>query len=397
MFFWDGAGSSIWFLAGAALLLYLLGYLHGQSLWRRREGESRAEGEKASYYRGLHFLITDEPDKAIEEFTKAVRLNLETVEIYLSLGNLFRARGEVGRAIRIHQTIIARPNLPQETLCAALYALGEDYRQGGFVDRAVEAYRRVLEIDDGHQRAIQGCLSLHESEARWDHALERLRRLQQLTNRKDPRREAHLLVKQAMEFGLSGTVDEDHRERMLQTLREAITIFPGCVEAHRLLGEALLRQGQVEEAIQSFAAVRTTRPSHFFLLVDSLRLAYECRGDVAGFEQCLSEAVQAPAVSPRLMVWWSAWLAERERQEEAIVVLRRGLDTCAESLEIALQLATLLARKGCFEEAWQVARGGLERQIHLLHHFQCTQCGFRSRDIYWKCPQCHRWDTMEPL
>ncbi|MEO5354138.1 MAG: tetratricopeptide repeat protein [Magnetococcus sp. XQGC-1] len=385
-------------------VLFRAGYRIGRDNMRRlglsggQPGSVQHE-EATFYFRGVNFLLSDEPDKAIEAFTQAVRINSETVEIYLSLGNLFRARGEVGRAIRIHQNIIARPDLSNQNRTAALFALAEDYRQGGFLDRAVDSYRRVLSVDPTHRKALSGLQALHESEGRWDLALEVLRRLKQVSGQTDPRREAHLLLRTGLEQWeadkkVAGAATQPVS---LEPFQAAIKVYPGCVEAYRLLGEAQLERGEVSGAIKNFSAVRKTRPSHFFLLVGALQKAYTLARDEKGFDKMMHDAVASPSVSARLLLCWSGILEERGRLEEAIQLLRRGISLHPGSVNLAHRLILLLRRTRQLEEAVEVADRSLDLLTSRQPVFQCAQCGFKSQDISWKCPQCQVWDTMEPL
>ncbi|MBF0189557.1 MAG: tetratricopeptide repeat protein [Magnetococcales bacterium] len=390
-------------LAGWAALAVTLGAIvfgAGRRLGREEEAQGRRRGElgeeSAFYLRGLNFLLADEPDKAIEEFIKFVRVNSETVEIHLSLGKLFRARGEVGRAIRIHQTLIARPNLSQDHRTAALHALAEDFRQGGFVDRAMDAYRQVLNVDSNHRAALAGLQAMHESEGRWDMALEMLKRLEAVTGVPDPRREAHIHVRMGLEDQRPPSNGVGDAGAMVH-FREAIRVFPGCVEARRLLGESLLALGRTREAIETFEALKSTRPSHFFMLMDALRRAYERAGDEEGFFRGMSGSLAALASSPRLVIQWAALLEQRGQWEDAVAVLRSGMANHPRSLAIVSPLILLLARRERWQEALEIARRRMDDLLSVQPVFQCSRCGFKSQDIYWKCPQCHQWDTMEPL
>ncbi|MBF0187566.1 MAG: tetratricopeptide repeat protein [Magnetococcales bacterium] len=384
------------------ILLYAVGHHAGRQAESRHRELQPEQKETGYYYRGLNFLLSDEHDRAIEEFIKVVRINSETVEIHLSLGNLFRARGEVGRAIRIHQNIIARPNLPPEIRAAALFALAEDYRQGGFLDRAVTAYRQVLEVDDKNHRALEELMALHENEGRWDRALRALKRLEHLTEKSDPRREAHLRIKlgqEALRSHDQGESDDGQRavEKATDHFKEAIRVFPGCVEAYRQLGEIQLESGQAKAAIRSLRTLKKTRPSHFFMVVDLLRRAYEQLEDEKGYEVCMSEAFESPTTSPPFIIRWSRFLEEHDRIEEAIAVLEDGMVKHPGSAEIAFRLMRLHADTANWQTAISAGDRCLEHLTSRQHTFQCSQCGFRSHDIYWKCPQCHNWDTMEPL
>lgn len=390
------------YLIGWAALAVTLGAIvfgSGRRLGREEEAKrSRQEDghESVYYFRGLNFLLTDEPDKAIEEFIKFVRINSETVEIHLSLGKLFRARGEVGRAIRIHQNLIARPNLSIAHRIAALYALAEDYRQGGFVDRAVDAYQQVLSVEPNHQAGLAGLQAMHENEGRWDMALEILQRLEKQTQTPDPRRHAHIRVQMGLELQRtqgSGVISE----AVMDHFHAAIKVFPGCVEARRLLGEAQLTLGKTRAAIKTFEGLKTTRPSHFFMLAEALRRAYELDGNGAGFVRCMTDAVQALSSSARLVIYWARLLEEQGQLDAATEVLRTGMAKHPRTLSIIRPLILLLARQNLWQEALETAQRRLDQLLSVQPAFQCSRCGFKSQDIYWKCPQCHQWDTMEPL
>lgn len=369
-----------------------IGVQLGSTQRSKHNEEQRQEKESTFYFRGLNFLLSDEPDKAIEEFIKVVRINSDTVEIHLSLGNLFRTRGEVGRAIRIHQNIIARPDLSEQNHTAALFALAEDYRQGGFVDRSVEAHRRVLSVDPNHQKALAGLMALHESEGRWDLALDVLKKLQQVSGQLDPRREAHLLLHQGSELA-----QNTHLEARINLFKSAIKVYPGCVEAYRLLGEAQLVSNKTRAAIKSFSTLKKTRPSHFFLLVDPLYKAYSQLGDEKGFDRCMDQAVCAPSASTPLILRWSQILEERNQLQKATEVLRQGISRYPGSATLARRLVLLLEQQNQYQEAITIAEKCLDHRTDQQPEFQCAHCGFKAQDIDWKCPQCHYWDTMEPL
>lgn len=377
-------------------VIFRSAYRMGREDELRHQKKEEHDRESAFYYRGLNYLLSDQQDKAIEEFIKVVRIKSETVEIHLSLGNLFRSRGEVGRAIRIHQNIIARPNLSAAHRTDALFSLAEDYRQGGFVDRAVEACRRVLSVDPNHVKALSSLQILHESEGRWDSALHVLQQYEQVTGKTDPRREAHLLLKIGQEQMALGK-HEEGEESAIARFRRAVRIYPGCVEGYRLLGEAQLQQGRLDKAIASFATPQKSRPSHFFLMVESLRRGYDLKDDRAGFEKFMAQATRKPTAPARLIILWSRFLEEKEQMDEAVEVLQTGIQRHPGSAGLTRQLIAVLSRLSRWQEAVAVAEQYLDHRIARQPVFQCSQCGFKSQDIYWKCPQCLNWDTMEPL
>ncbi|MEG3638271.1 lipopolysaccharide assembly protein LapB [Magnetococcus sp. PR-3] len=378
------------------LILFGIGYRVGQHAPVEDPEEIARRRDAAFTYRGLNFLLNDEPDKAIEAFSQAVRVNSETVEVYLSLANLFLKQGELGRAIRMHQNLLERPNLSRETRIAALYGLGEDYRKSGFVDRAIHSYHQTLEEDPGHLKALSALMNLHENENRWDKALEILERLQKVTGDPDPRRDAHLRVQIGREQ-LRHDVAPPSPDEATRNLEQAIESHPGCVEARRIMAEKALKDGNPEQAVTLLKELRHTRPGHMFLLVDVLRRSYDALEDLSGFESCMDEAAHAQSASPQLIVQWSIWLEAEQRLEDVDTLMKMGLERRGDSAVLARWYVAFLVRQGQFEQALEVAQQSLDGMVGRQPNFRCTHCGFESHEIYWKCPQCHQWDEMEPL
>ncbi|MBF0611877.1 MAG: tetratricopeptide repeat protein, partial [Magnetococcales bacterium] len=238
-------------------------------------------------------------------------------------------------------------------------------------------------------------------EGRWDKALTVLKRMEKLTGTPDPRREAHLLVRlgqDAISRGKSQKeASEEDESEITDYLRRAIKVFPGCVEAYRLLGEHYMTAGKPKSAIKILTDLMKARPSHFFLLVDALQRAHTLQNDEKGFEKCMNQAVAMPVSSSKLLLRWAQHLAQQGRVEEAQAVLVTGITRHPGNPDLNRHYAELLVREGRCEDAIVSVQHCLDHIIAKQHQFQCSRCGFRSLDIFWKCPQCHHWDTMEPL
>jgi lipopolysaccharide biosynthesis regulator YciM len=396
------ASPDVWLalLGVVGTALFALGFWlgHREGMTFMADNPEEHVGDATYYFRGVHFLLAQEPDKAIEAFINAVRINSETVEIYLALGDLFRARGEVGRAIRIHQSLIARPALPADMRTAALFSLAEDYRQGGFLDRAAQAYHQVLASDPHSEKACRGLLAIHETEGQWEKALAALESLTRISGKSDPRRKAHLHIQIGLDLdrAANGMPHPDDQRRALGHFETAVALYPGCVEGYRLLGERLLARGQTQEAIDVLCRLWHHRPSHFFLLMHVLHKACKLHGDEQAFERTMDEAAQSAIASAPLVVQWAEWLSERRRLPEVETVLRAGMRQHPHSALLVLRLMECLVQSRKEEEALATAQGFLDWLTKQQYRFQCAQCGFEARDIHWKCPQCHHWDTMKP-
>jgi lipopolysaccharide biosynthesis regulator YciM len=164
-------------------LLWLLLPVAAASGWyaaSRNRGEA-ARSLNADYFRGINYLLNEQPDKAIEAFIRILEIDSETVETHLALGNLYRRRGEVDRAIRIHQNLIARTNLDEEQRVEALFELGQDYFSAGLLDRAEDIFRELVQHEGFRERSLRQIILVYEQEGDWKRAEEAARDLEQVT------------------------------------------------------------------------------------------------------------------------------------------------------------------------------------------------------------------------
>ena len=155
----------------------------------RRGGERHSDTQvsrlSTTYFRGLNYLLNEQPDKAIELFLHIAELDKDTFETQVALGHLFRRRGEVDRAIRLHQALVQRPGLSDQQRVQALLALGEDYMRSGLLDRAETVFSDLVALDMRAPLALRHLIGIYQSERDWDKAIENARRLRRGDRRAD--------------------------------------------------------------------------------------------------------------------------------------------------------------------------------------------------------------------
>src|SRR5213075_3031396 len=167
-----GRGMSAYAPLLAALVALLVGLTIGKA-WERyklRDGkwiDRRRARESPHYILGLNFLVANQIDLAIEELSRAASVDGDALEVHMILGNLYREKGQVGKAITVHQTLLQRPKLNNLEHAYVLLCLGLDYKRGGFVDRALEAFNEVLRLDAKNEYALVNLQKLHEEQHQW--------------------------------------------------------------------------------------------------------------------------------------------------------------------------------------------------------------------------------------
>jgi lipopolysaccharide biosynthesis regulator YciM len=371
-----------WAVGIAALVL---GILAGHFGWGRR-WPARFSKLHPDYLAGLHYLVTEQPDRALDVFLKLMEANTDTLETHFALGALYRRRGEVERAIRIHQSLLAREALAPEYREQALLALAQDYLRAGLLDRAERLFQEVSEVPRLRATALDSLRGVYERQHEWRLALDTHRKLARSKAAPPRLVAAHYLCELAalsIERGDTGDA-----RRLLREARRETAPFPRAAvlraqiaagEGHDLLAVRLLR-----------AALRDAPQLIQEHLPELLRLAGPRAQDAL-----LAELIEHAE---------SRGVAELKRL--VFAALSAGL-TDAPPLRKAIE--TVFAKDAMLHEVWRATaerqnafvgdalRVALEIRALLVHaeRFRCSECGFAGRSFYWHCPACHAWDSFE--
>lgn len=360
---------------------------------RDRAHRTGAGGSIApDYFRGLNYLLDDRPDKAIEVFLKVLEVEQEAVETHLALGNLFRRRGEVDRAIRIHQNLVARPSLQFEHRSAALLELGLDYMRSGLLDRAESLFKELLDIGAHQRQAIAHLIDIYQQERDWAKALEYTERLERLANRDLAPRRAHFLCEQAQTCRQEGDVEEASAK-----LRAALAADPRCVRASLMQAELAMTAGAYAAAVRYLQRIES---QDLAFLPEAIAPLVECHERLGQQDALLAylERLSAARVGITPLLALTTRLHAAGRAEEAktrlVAELKmrptvRGLDRL---VDYVLPGASGEARENLVLLK-DLTAALLERKANYV----CNACGFRARALHWQCPGCKAWNTVKPV
>jgi lipopolysaccharide biosynthesis regulator YciM len=362
--------------------------------WLARGFETRAQatdqaGLPRSYFRGLNLLLNDQHDKAIDAFIEVVKLDPETIELHHALGNLFRRRGEFDRAVRIHTHLLNRADLPAQARTQALAELGQDYLKGGLLDRAEDAFTRLLEDTRHRFDALRALLRIYQMEREWLKAVECARRLESEAGESHSIAISHFFCELASAALEQGRFDDAQR-----ALDEATAANRKSVRALILAGDLEFKRGSPSEALRQWRRVESASSEHLPLIATRVADAMDSLGQRADAVNWLRRALlDAPSidlldvVAARALAWEGPAAAEalvldELRRHPSLLGFERLLDTrlAMNKEDGELQLLTKLLRN----------------QTRRLARYRCTRCGFRAREYHWHCPGCTGWDTYPP-
>jgi len=364
--------------------------------WLARAFERRSTGRRNrlfndQYFQGLNYLLNEQPDKAIQVFLELAEVNQETVETHMALGNLFRRRGEVDRAIRFHQNIIAKPGLKSEQRTQALLELGEDYMRAGLLDRAERLFSELIETDAHTPSALRSLLEIYQQEKDWDKALEQAQRLEQVSGE----HMGGVMAQFSCELAEAALADDD-RELARRQLRQARRHDPRCVRARFILADIAGQSGEPETAVELYEEIAELDPDYIPELLDDYLDAAVAAGQEERCRRKLDEwASRYSGIS--LILKLTEFIAREDGGDAAgqYLVDRlankpsvRGLDRLIE-LKAGGHLDA--------ESSDDILKAVTARLLSRQSQYRCHHCGFSGQTHHWLCPSCRNWSTTKRI
>ena len=368
-------------------LFFVLGWLAARIDIRQVVTESRALPN--SYFRGVNFLLNEEPDKAIEAFLEVVRLEPETIDLHFALGGLFRRRGELDRAIRMHEHLLDREGLAEDKRLRALCELGQDYLKAGLLDRAEAAFTRLLDTPQQSQ-AREYLLEIYVQEKDWDKAIEAARVLEKSTSKPLNAEIAHFYCEQALLEVAKGNAEE--AGALLETALQANRL---SVRANLMAGDLHAAAGLHAAAITSWRLVEAQSASHMALVVDRVLGSYRQLNRLEEGVQWL-RGLQARQPSQDLFNALYLVVSETQGPVAANQLAREELRRNPSLRTLDRLLEAQLVNASAEDREWlQVEKTLVQAHSQRLMRYQCSSCGFKAQQFFWRCPACGRWDSFD--
>jgi lipopolysaccharide assembly protein B len=366
-----------WILLGLPIA-FTLGWLASRADLRQLRIENR-QAPKA-YFRGLNFLLNEQQDQAIDAFIEAVQNDPDTSELHFALGNLFRRRGEYERAVRVHEHLLQRGDLPQPDRDRAQHALALDYLKAGLLDRAETALRK-LEATSYEEEARLALLSIYERSRDWQHSAEIASKLNSAGHASFSGRQAHYLCEQA-----SALLDKGDAAQAITLLERACSTAPTSARPLIDLAKLLLQSGQSQAAFDTLLKLEKVAPQAMPLAAALLATLAQQDGLYAPVMALLKAHYQhAPSVDVM----------------DAIAGLEKDPTTSRQGYIQHLETETSLVAAARWvageklgtEHNHQLVQRALDQATKPLMRYRCAACGFEATQHFWHCPGCQAWDS----
>ncbi|WP_435628333.1 lipopolysaccharide assembly protein LapB [Candidatus Ferrigenium straubiae] len=343
-----------------------------------------------SYFQGLNFLLNEQQDKAIEAFIEVVKVDPQTIELHFALGSLFRRRGEVDRALRMHHNLVDRADLDDDKRQQAIFELAQDYLKAGIFDRAESLFREL-----GNTRyakpALEFLLELFQKEHDWLKAIEVAQRLTEVSGQSYGKLAAFFYCELASE-----EIADDNPAAARGHLQQALATYPNAVRATMMLGDMASGEGRLEEAIAIWKNIEAQDAQYLPLVAE--RLLNACRSldrEAEGIALLRDYLSKYHSLDLMNVVFdgvlknegsGSAYQLVRDELQRNPTLL--GLDKLLEArlLEVPME------RRADVE----LVKDLVHKRTRNLAMYHCAHCGFKARQFYWHCPACQAWDSYSP-
>lgn len=376
-------------------LLLPVAALSGWWIGRRTQNSQNSSSLSSihpEYFKGLNFVLNEQPDEAIEVFIRMLEVDSETVETHLALGNLFRRRGEVDRAIRIHQNLIARPTLDREQRTHAVFELGMDYMRSGLLDRAEGLFLELIDSGSYLNQAYAQLLEIYQQEKDWENAIDIARKLEAISIDS-----SSSIIAQFYCEGADAALKEGNMRLVKDQIRRAMSFDKNCVRASLIEAQMYQQTGKIKLAIKSYKCVESQDSDYMTEVIAPLYECYRRLDGVDEFVEYLRTLVNIyGSISTLLML--TGLIAEREGENAAIRFISDELKNRPTVKGVDKLIEYVLERsEGEIHEHLKTIKELTSQLIEGKAMYKCNNCGFDAKLLHWQCPGCKHWDTVKPV
>ena len=343
----------------------------------------------ADYIRGLNLVLNRRTDEALELFVQMAKVDDETLETHFALGHLFRRRGEVDRAIRVHQNLLARPNLADTQRDQALFSLGEDYLSAGLFDRAEKLFSELVESESHAEVALRKLVYIYEQEREWQKAIDMLRRLEVVSGERMPE-VAHYYCELAEQARVAGDP-----ARATEYLKATVRSDSGALRGKLIRAAIAEGEGDYHQALGLYQNVIDADRNFMSEVLPQLRRCHEAVDRMDDFDSYIEGLIAADPSFSRDIAY-----ATIAGELDGSVVLRRCVEEFVLSNEVLADLVNRpeLEKLDAADRSAAINRiaRGLRQLLMTSARFRCGNCGYSSQRLIWQCPSCKTWETVKP-
>ena len=346
------------------------------------------------YVQGLNFLLNEQPDKAVDHFIALLDVDDETIETHLALGNLFRQNGEVERAIRIHQNLIARPSLTIEQRDLAMFQLGKDFYQAGLFDRSEETFSQLKESPEYRQVALENLLLIYQQLKDWKEAIACTEQLGKLGKAyAKPRTLSYLYCSLADQLSKQGK-----SKQAIKLYQKALKTYPECIRACLAIADYYDLENQPEKALEILERVPELDIDFTEIILDKLHQLHKKLNSEKKLMEFLFRVVSWGGGASSVILL-SSLIAKFDSVEKAQSFILQELrrNPTMKGFNHLMTYHLQLAQSDNEKDSLSFLQKLVTEQIKFRPGYRCKKCGYSTKKLFWQCPSCKSWGRIKPI
>ncbi len=359
-------------------------------LFRTKQSHKRQQSTLSSeYFKGLNYLLNDEQGKALDVFVKLVESNWDTIDMQFTLGKIYRKNGEMDKAIKIHQGLIARPSLPEHYRSKILQELGYDYLGAGWFDRAEGLFKEVLIQDEKSIEARHNLILIYQQEKDWFKAIEIAVDLFSENPTVVGPMIAHYYCELAELARTKGDISQ-----LENNANKALRYDASCVRASVLLADQAKTAGDDKKAIKLYQDIEKQDAESMILVIDSL---LECYANISSQDELYEYLVGLQDRHENLFLQnVIASVLEKSQGKQAAIDFLSNKIKRQPSLAGLQKLISYKQKESDADEVFNDLTTAISVMLKDSVEYRCKKCGFSSNTHYWLCPSCNHWGSVKP-
>lgn len=367
-------------------------YMGVRSVYQKKQ----KKGNKLSrdYVQGLNFLLNEQPDKAVDHFIALLDVDDDTIETHLALGNLFRQNGEVDRAIRIHQNLIARPSLTLEQRDLAMLQLGKDFYQSGLFDRSEEIFIQLKQSPEYKLVALENLLTIYQQLKDWQEAVNCTEQMNKMGNSQaKPRTLSYLYCSLADQLK-----KPEQQKQALKLYQKALVTFPKCIRACIAIADYHVHNQEPEKAINVLEKVPELDIDFTEVILEKLHALHKERNSERAFMDYLQHIVNLGAGASAVILL-ATLITQFKSVEQAQTFMLQELrrNPTMKGFNHLMTYHLRLAQSENEKESLVFLQTLVSEQITSRPHYRCQKCGYSTKKLFWQCPSCKSWGRIKPI
>lgn len=357
------------------LLSFLLGVLFSYVIFVGKKTKDVSDKKKLeSYVKGINYIIEDETDKAIEELTDTAKLDPDLIDIYISIGNLFRKKGEINRALIIHKSLLVRPHLSKEKKLELYINMGIDYRKAGLYDRAKEYFKNALSMNPKNSTARQLLYEVYEDSHDWEDALSWHKRFGKNSD--------NILAHIYAEIGKE-RLKENKTDEAKKYFEKSLKVDKKCIDSYLYLGDVYIQHGNIEKAYEYWEKSCKIEPKFANLALNRIE-------DIEKLKSLSRELlIQFP--NDKYILYFCANQMFKIGERQKAISLYGKLIKMGIKPYSVLQKFTDVNKENLPKFIRTFAKDRSKNELKYI----CTNCGYSSNSIFFRCQKCRSWDKVK--